>query len=299
MLATIGKALDLIEIVYSALKIAVMFWSGAKLSLLKGKTLPDITLYDLSETLMQTMLDKIVGKEIPEGDIPTDERPEAVYPTEGNSSEEGAEQQAAIEAEFQNLIRLYGEYTGMKAVTVSGSKGLGTGSTDGGSDNGTTKFGQSNDEDKEIEKEVKAGGITVGSGEKALDDGDKTEVTVLEEKGEKVEAKRVKITNTLYGVSFEGDSRVIGNKKIKLNKTSVTHGDDVKFSFIFTAYFKGELCEFQIRSISAKVHIDKPNKDKPQQINLIVTEPVTCYFKGGKLCIKKGKSINYTQIDKK
>jgi len=63
---------------------------------------------------------------------------------------------------------------------------------------------------------------------------------------------------------------------------------------IFTAYFKGELCEFRVNEINAIVEINVLN----QEIYLIVKESVTCHFNGGKFCIKEGSAIKYSRIQK-
>jgi len=299
ILSKLATALNYIEVVYSVLKILILLWSGAKIKFLKGESLDDISPMETSELLMQVMHDKITGKKQAENPEYTDKIEE--YGTGGGATDDDV---SAIQAELQNFISAHG-----KAFESSGTKtgnGLGgengTGSEEGSESEeskGSGSIGKASENaEKEAEEQVKKQGVKVGSGEKAIEGGEKSEVTVYEEKGEKVEAKRIKIVHTADNEDFDGEHRVIGNKKIKLNKESVTHGDNVEFSFSFTAYFKGELCEFQLRRLSARVHIDAPVEGKAQCVRLILSESVTCYFEGGKLCIKKGNAINYTQIEK-
>jgi len=286
ILAKIAKALDYIEIVFSVLKISIMLWSGAKMRLFKGESLSDISLYEISEILEQTMLDKILGKEIPEGDEITTERPEAVYPNSGNLSEE--ENLAAIEAEYQNFLSLYGKLMG----TYSTGSGTGVGGNlkhGNNSENGSGS-GFSKKKEKEIEESDKKEGSKFGV--KGKTEKDKTEADFLENSNEKVQVKKIQVQKTNRGEEFDGDKREIGNKKIILSKTSVTNGEKVFFTMSFTAYFKGELCEFRAERIDAIVKIDV----KDQEIYLIVKESVTCHFNGGKLCIKEGSSIKYGKI---
>lgn len=179
----------------------------------------------------------------------------------------------------------------------------------GDSPEGTVKNGKTSDSrnngtvggDKKGTGTNKTSGLTtekvnVGTGEKTISGGVKTEAIVQEGKGVKVETKSIKISQIIEGEEFDGVTRVIGNKRIKLNKTSIIHGEEVVFSMAFTAYFKGELCEFKVPMISGLIHIDSPAKDKKQKIRVIVNESVTCLFDGGKLCIKKGSSIEITEM---
>jgi len=283
ILARIAKALDYIEIVYSALKILILLWSGAKLKILKGKSLSDINLNDMSELLIQTMLDKFTGKEIPEGEESTTERPEAVYPGKEGEDEEGG--LTEIQAEYQNFVNLYsrmieaGNKINSRKKTEENNKEI-----TGNSPVGT----QQEDKDGKEEKAEAGGPSFAGRGN--------AEAEVMEENDDKVEARKIKITQTKRDEEFDGTKRKIGNERIVLNKSSIAHGDKVTFMLRFSTYFKGELCDFTIEKVDAEVDITKPEENKPQQINLIVTKSITCYFNGGRICLKKGSIINYTNI---
>lgn len=286
ILARIAKALDYIEIVYSALKILILLWSGAKLKILRGKSLSDINLNDMSELLIQTMLDKFTGKEIPEGEETTTERPEAVYPGKDSEDEEGG--LTEIQAEYQNFVNLY-----RKMIETGNKPNPGNETSENNKEiTGNSSSGTQHEDKEGKEEDAEAGGAS-------FDGRENTEAEVLEENDEKVEVRKIKITQTIRDEEFGGAKRKIGNERIVLNKSSITHGDHVTFMFRFSAYFKGELCDFTIEKVNAKVHITKPKQYEPQQICLIVTESITCYFKGGRICLKKGSSINYTNIQNK
>jgi len=286
LLAKIAKALDYIEIVFSVLKISIMLWSGAKMRLFKGESLSDISLSEISEILEQTMLDKILGKEIPEGDEFTTERPEAVYPNSGNLTED--ENLEAIEAEYQNFLSLYGKLMG--PYSSGSGTGIGGNLKHGNNSENSSGSDFSKKEEKEIEESEKKEGTKFGTRRKTEED--KIEADFLENSNEKVQVNKIRVLKIDYNSEFDGDKRVIGNKQITLNKNSVVNEEEVLFLMIFTAYFKEELCEFRAERIKAIVKIDVTN----QEIYLIVKESVTCHFNGGKFCIKQGSSIKYGKI---
>jgi len=286
LLTKIAKALDYIEIVFSVLKISIMLWSGAKMRLFKGESLSDISLSEISEILEQTMLDKILGKEIPEGDEFTTERPEAVYPNSGNLTED--ENLEAIEAEYQNFLSLYGKLMG--PYSSGSGTGIGGNLKHGNNSENSSGSDFSKKEEKEIEESEKKEGTKFGTRRKTEED--KIEADFLENSNEKVQVNKIRVLKIDYNSEFDGDKRVIGNKQITLNKNSVVNEEEVLFLMIFTAYFKEELCEFRAERIKAIVKIDVTN----QEIYLIVKESVTCHFNGGKFCIKQGSSIKYGKI---
>ena len=79
--------------------------AGARFSLLKGKSLSDVSLHELSEILMETMLDKITGKKRPEGDETTTEKPSAVHGPSVSSQQEtanGDEKADQLQNELEN-----------------------------------------------------------------------------------------------------------------------------------------------------------------------------------------------------
>ena len=282
LLAKIAKALDYIEIVFSVLKISIMLWSGAKMRLFKGQSLSDISLYEISEILEQTMLDKILGKEIPEGDDFATERPEAVYPNSGNLSEE--ENLAAIEAEYQNFLSLYGKLMG----PYSSGSGTGINGTlkTGNNSDGNSGSGFSKKEEKEIEESEKKEDTKFGTRRKTEDTPVKDEKVSEHKDG--IKASKIKKPELLY--SQEGNYLTNANGKeiqnvkvIEIENPTNSEGDAIMVDISFYAYAKGAMQLFYFKRVEAILRLNS-EEEKVYEI----TKSVTYEFEGGiKIYLKK------------